>query len=364
MVAMYTMLFDGAAKKSCPNASAARAEEPGDRLDRRGLGRSGVGRQWCLALTAAIFAMVPSSMAAENVAPQPVQHLMLIANYGDQVAELVGGQGAAATVNSIVPATSGFYKIYSGVSWEIRRNGMPLCGGVISEGVTHVRIDPPAAPAGWVGETIEGFKIKLSADLAGNASERDAARSFLQGQLREALDLLPAWTHPYARATELWVGLDERNARSAMFHLDPMKRQSSRSVPFDHLHPSMWFGIVIPNIKQFRQANTANPLMLVHEFAHAYHLRALGYFQPDIKLAYDRAMAKVLIKTVEATRDEYEYFAILSQAYLAGRSYTEFPFSREQLKGYDPRGYNIVQKAWTGKLAGAHGVVTVDCRTQ
>jgi hypothetical protein len=149
-----------------------------------------------------------------------------------------------------------------------------------------------------------------------------------------------------------------------MFHIDPMRRQSSRSVPFDHLHPSMWFGIVIPNIRQIREANSDSPLMLVHEFSHAYHLRALGYFQPDIKRAYDHAMATVPNKTIEATRDEYEYFAILSEAYLGGRSYTQVPFSREQLKGHDPRGYNIVQKAWTGKLAAANGVVTVDCRTQ
>jgi hypothetical protein len=360
------MLVDGAAKRSRPYAGAERAEEPGDRFDRRGLGRSVVGRQWCLTVTAAIFAIVPYGTAAENVAPPPVRHLMLIANHGDQAVEFVGRQGAASSVNSIPPAKSQFYVTDSGASWEVvRRNGMPLCDGVISEGVTHVRIDPPAAPAGWVEETIEGFKIKLSADLAGNASERDVARSFLQGKLREALDLLPAWTHPYALATELWVGLDERNARSALFHIAPMTRQSSsRSVPFDHLHPSMWFGIVIPNIERFREASAIYPLTLVHEFAHAYHFRALGYFQPDIKRAYEHAVAKALIKTVEATRDEYEYFAILSETYLGGQSYTQFPFSREQLKGYDPRGYNIVQKAWTGKLAGAHGVVTVDCRTQ
>ena len=125
----------------------------------------------------------------------------------------------------------------------------------------------------------------------------------------------------------------------------------------------MWFGIVIPNIKRFRETNTAYPLILFHELAHAYHFRALGYFQPDIKRAYDHAMAEVP-NTIEATRDEFEYFAALSEAYLGGQSYTEFPLSRKQLKGHDPDGYDVVQKAWTGKLAGANGVVTVDCRAQ
>jgi hypothetical protein len=38
MMVMYTMLFDGAEKRSRPYVSAERTEEPGDRLDRRGLG--------------------------------------------------------------------------------------------------------------------------------------------------------------------------------------------------------------------------------------------------------------------------------------------------------------------------------------
>jgi hypothetical protein len=362
---MYPMVVDGTPKRGPPytsaDTSAERIEEPGDRPDRRVLRRSAIGRQWCLALAAAIVAIIPSGTAAGNVAPQPAQHLMLIANHGDQAVEVVASQGTASSVKSVAPATSEFYKTYPGVSWEIRRNGTPICGGVISQDVTHARIDPPAAPAGWIAETIEGFKIKLSADLVGKSSELYAAHSFLQARLHEALDLLPAWTHPYARAT-LWAGLDKRNANSAMFHIDPMMRQSSRSVPFDHLHPSMWFGIVVPNIKRFREANPIYPLTLVHEFAHAFHVRALGYYQPDIKRAYDHAVAKTLFKTTEATRDEYEYFAILSEAYLGGRSDTEFSFSREQLKTHDPDGYDVVRKAWTGKLAAANGVVTVDCR--
>jgi hypothetical protein len=323
-----------------------------------------VGSQWCLALAAAIFGIVPSCTAAGNVATQYDQHLLLIANHGDEAVEFVGNPGAFSAV--IAPATSQGYVAYSGWSWEIRRQGAPLCGGVISEGVTRARIDPPEPPAGWIGERIRGFRIKLSEDLARNSTERDAARSFLQARLREAQDLLPAWTHPYARATELWVGLDERSATSpsAMFSIDPLPRRSSRSAPFDHLHPSMWFGIVIPNIKRLREANTNYRLTLVHEFAHALHLRALGNFQPDIKRAYDQAMAKGLIKTIEATEDEYEYFAILSEAYLGGRSNTKFPISWDELRGYDPEGYDVVEKAWTGKLAGVSGVVTVDCRTQ
>ena len=56
-------------------------------------------------------------------------------------------------------------------------------------------------------------------------------------------------------------------------------------------------------------------------------------------------MEEVPKTAIEATKDEYEYFAILSEAYLGGRSYTDVPFSREQLKGRDSDGYDVVQKA-------------------
>lgn len=333
-----------------------------------------VGDRWRLATAAVIFGIILFGATGGDVAAQQVRRLLLIANHGDQAVELVGSRGPNSVVYSIARAASQLYPTYSGVSWEIRRNGARLCGGVISLGVTHVRIDPPAAPAGWTGETIEGFNIRLSADLARNGGERDAARSFLQERLREALDLLPAWTHRDARATELWVGLDERNTSGAYFHHNPLGRQSP-FVPFDHLHPSMWFGIVIPNIKAFRERlHPIHPLILVHEFAHAHHFRVLGNFQADIIRAYENAMANGLYKTVEsssprlllpdhAARNRYEYFAVLSEAYLGSRS-PRFPFTRDQLKEYDPDGHDVVERAWAGTLREANGVVTVDCRAQ
>jgi len=44
-----------------------------------------IGHQWCLALTALIFGIVLSNSVAGNVATQHDQHLLLIANHGDQL---------------------------------------------------------------------------------------------------------------------------------------------------------------------------------------------------------------------------------------------------------------------------------------
>src|SRR5262245_1923907 len=176
--AMDTMVVDGTAKRSSPCTSAERVEEPGDRPDRRVPRPSAIGREWYLALPPATFGWVRSCTPEENVAPRPVEYLLLVANHGDQAAELVGRRGADSIAYSIAPDRSEFYPTDPGVSWELRRNGMPLCGGVISAGMTHVRIDPPAAPAGWVEETIRGFKIKLSANLAANGCARDVTLDF------------------------------------------------------------------------------------------------------------------------------------------------------------------------------------------
>jgi 5'-deoxynucleotidase YfbR-like HD superfamily hydrolase len=96
--------------------------------------------------------------------------------------------------------------------------------------------------------------------------------------------------------------------------------------------------------------------MTFHEFAHAYHWR-IGFDDPEIKAAYDAAMAAGLYQAVDynmaadgkpvkayAAGNEREYFAELSEAYFGLNDY--FPFTRRQLKEYDPAGYAVVDKMW------------------
>jgi|GEM_PF-1029777 len=95
--------------------------------------------------------------------------------------------------------------------------------------------------------------------------------------------------------------------------------------------------------------------VLMHEFAHAFQLQQWPEKQPDICEAWDHAMKQGLYRNVKddkgktldrgyATTNQLEYFAELSCMYFVGCNYR--PFNREELKGYDPVGYAMIEKLW------------------
>lgn len=97
------------------------------------------------------------------------------------------------------------------------------------------------------------------------------------------------------------------------------------------------------------------PSMLLHELAHAYHA-ILGFEREDIKRAYQAAVASEMYEQVGhvlhpgeprrayALSNEREYFAELTEAYFGRNDF--FPFTREDLRGFDPEGFALVRRLW------------------
>ena len=96
-----------------------------------------------------------------------------------------------------------------------------------------------------------------------------------------------------------------------------------------------------------------NPLM--HELAHAYHDLVLSFDDPKIRTAFVRAQASGRYNAVrgpwrtlgEGLRDEQrhkEFFAELSEAYFGINGF--FPFTRDDLKAFDPESYRVIAEAW------------------
>ncbi len=116
-------------------------------------------------------------------------------------------------------------------------------------------------------------------------------------------------------------------------------------------------GIEVVNARDFLEWRRNQPFMTLHEFAHAYH-HALGYDHPDVRAAYESAMAEGLYEAVAhnlaadgsparayAANNPQEYFAELTEAYFGLNDY--FPFTRPQLRRHDPRGFALVERLWT-----------------
>jgi len=97
-----------------------------------------------------------------------------------------------------------------------------------------------------------------------------------------------------------------------------------------------------------------HPAVILHELAHAYHDQVLGFDEPRIKVAYDRAMKAGLYKEVldyrgkkvrhYAATNPMEYFAEGTEAYFYRNDF--YPFVRAELKEYDPGLYQLLVEIW------------------
>jgi len=97
-----------------------------------------------------------------------------------------------------------------------------------------------------------------------------------------------------------------------------------------------------------------HPAVILHELAHAYHDQVLGFDEPRIKAAYDKAMKagiydKVLLYTGQKVRhyaatNHKEYFAEGTEAYFYRNDF--YPFVRAELKQHDPVLHDLLEEIW------------------
>ena len=98
---------------------------------------------------------------------------------------------------------------------------------------------------------------------------------------------------------------------------------------------------------------------MLHELAHAYHDRVLGFDHPQIKAAYNRATKAGSYDSVErwlgpdrprvkersyAMVNEKEYFAELTESLFGRNDY--YPFERAELERHDPAMHDLLLKLW------------------
>jgi hypothetical protein len=124
--------------------------------------------------------------------------------------------------------------------------------------------------------------------------------------------------------------------------------------------------VEICNMSDFLEWRAEQPVMTLHELAHAYH-DMIGFDRDDVVAAHAAALQKGLYGNVPyvlsadarrayAASNAREYFAELSEAYFARNDY--FPFTREDLREYDPEGFALIARLWAlsaEEIAGARG---------
>lgn len=197
---------------------------------------------------------------------------------------------------------------------------------------------------------IRGWKVNINRQLWTEEAEiTQNAIALLDLKLKNIKNALPQQHHSFLKSVTIWIEKDSPDFTGMVYH------PSAKWLSEHGYNPAKAKAIEIANINNFIQRTKTQPWHVLHELAHAYHDRILGKDFPPIIEAYNRAASQGLYRQVlrntgdrlwkaYALNSHSEYFAELTEAYFGENDF--YPFTRQELKQYDPIGYRAIEKAW------------------
>ena len=114
--------------------------------------------------------------------------------------------------------------------------------------------------------------------------------------------------------------------------------------------------VELANAENFLEWTKAQPWMVLHELAHAYHDQFLekGFDNPEILAAFGHSQGEKNYESVlringrndraYALTNQMEYFAETSEAFFGTNDF--YPYVRSELKKHDPRMFELLGKLW------------------
>lgn len=210
--------------------------------------------------------------------------------------------------------------------------------------------DPRMAVDGYENRDIQGWPVRVSEKLlVDQADETEAALRLLEQQLRTIPQLFTTDLLAQLRSVPIWLSPEYDGVRpTAEYHPSvEWLRQNGRPAELAQC-------VELTNIRIFEREHRRMPMMILHELAHAFHDRVLGFEDAEIKLAFDRARQSGTYESVRRNngKDERaygitnhkEYFAESTEAFFGINDF--YPFTREQLSKHDPRTFELLARIW------------------
>jgi len=206
---------------------------------------------------------------------------------------------------------------------------------------------------------MEGWTVLVNKQLLStNAAVAKEVLQVLDQQLFQIARVVPQPALARLRDVTIWVEASDPLFPCACYH------PSGGWVRQHGLNPEKATCVEIANPRNFLDWTKDQPWMILHELAHSYHHRVLGFDNPEIKEAYKQAVASKTYDSVlyihgqmmrhYALTDEKEYFAESSEAFFGCNDF--YPFTRAELQQHDPTIYALMVKLWGVKPA-AHAPV-------
>lgn len=234
-----------------------------------------------------------------------------------------------------------------------------VCHVLVILTVTTIAAGQDAKPKGeavriaHTQQNIEGWMVYVDRRLLGEEKEVGRrALKVLANKLHSIALVMPEKPLEELQKVPIWIDLDHK--------LRTMQYHPSADWLKEHGYDTKMTKVVhIPNARGFvaHQKSNDQPWVVLHELAHAYHDRVLGFDHPEIKGAYEQAVKDGRYESVlhisgrmkrhYALTDHKEYFAEASEAFFGTNDF--YPFVRAELKRHDPSLYELLAELWDRK---------------
>jgi hypothetical protein len=196
---------------------------------------------------------------------------------------------------------------------------------------------------------LEGWTLRINQELLkkdGDLANRTLR--LLEFQLYQITRVVPAPALAKLKEIPIWIELAHPRHPCMCYHPSPEWLREH------DMNPEKAGGVEIANADTFLKWTKDQPWMVLHEMAHGYHHRVLGYDNPEIKAAYEKAVASKQYESVRhinggmvrhyALNNDQEYFAESTEAYFGMNDF--YPFVRAELKQHDPGMFELLGKVW------------------
>lgn len=227
-----------------------------------------------------------------------------------------------------------------------------LIGDALGKGMINLAA---TNPHGYETRRFEGWTVHLSERLLREQpAEVEAMWPLFRAQLLEIVRTVPPAAVARLREIPIWFSPEYPGVGGrAEYHPGAdWLRENGRN-------PAMVKGVEVTDTRDFARETIRMPCWILHELAHGYHDRVLGFQNPEIVAAYEHAKAARLYDRVErwfgngrpntferayAMTDPQEYFAEQTEAYFGRNDF--FPFTREELAKHDPEMFALLARVW------------------
>ncbi len=226
----------------------------------------------------------------------------------------------------------------------------PALAQEAGEAISTREVDFRNPPRSYTALRKQGWNLQLEAELKQREPKlAEKAATKLATRLERLLAVLPAHTRDELRAVNVFL-LYGPQARLGGYDNGAQYFKSNEPDFYPRLDPRWRNALVVYCANTYDWLDDLwSSKLLCHELAHAFQWQRYTQEDPDILAAFANAKELDLYrndagKAAYAMTNHAEYFAELSCMYFVGCNYA--PHNREELRVYDPAGYDLVEKKW------------------